>query len=295
MSLGTNIADLRQRAGMSQDALAERLEVSRQSVSKWETDASVPELEKLVKLAEIFGVSLDELILAKPPEAAPERAEPAPVPPEPAANGSRPMTGARLAGIIILIVAGVATLLGLFLAGFGILFLTVPLCLPGILCLVCKKRPALWAVWSVVLMVEAYLAAATGTAVGELVAYLWHPELLKTAPPAAPWVSGALLVVDVLMVLWTVRSFRETVLPRNAKTVSLAAGLWILRLVILPALSRLVIRKLSTLPTDVYQDLGRYEIITGILNVLSRFTSLPLLAAAVTVTVLVVKKRTKGA
>lgn len=292
MSLGTKIADLRQRAGMSQDTLAERLEVSRQSVSKWETDASVPELEKLVRLAEIFGVSLDELILGKPPECTPERAEPVPVPPEPVAVGGRSMTGARLAGIIILIVAGVATLLGLFLAGFGILFLTVPLCLPGILCLVCKKRPALWAVWSVVLMVEAYLAAATGTAVGELVVYLWHPELLKTAPPAAPWVSGALLIVDVLMVLWTVRSFRQTVLPRNAKTVSLAAGLWLLRLIVLPTVSRLVIRKLSLLPTAPIYQVGK---IMNILNIFTGLTSLPLLTAAVTVTVLLVKKRTAEA
>ncbi len=288
MSLGTNIAGLRQRAGMSQDALAERLEVSRQSVSKWETDASVPELEKLVRLTEIFEVSLDELILAKPPERAPERAEPAPVPSEPVAVGSRPMTGARLAGTVILTVAGVASLLGLFLAGVGILFLTVPLCLPGILCLVCKKRPALWAVWSVVLMAEAFLAAAMGLAANNLVTYLWHPELLKTDPPAAPWVSGALLVADVLMILWTVRSFRQTVLPRNAKTVSLAAGLWALRLVVLPAVSRLVIRKLSIRPAAPTYQIGK---IMNILNIFTGLASLPLLAAAVTVTVLVAKKR----
>ena len=42
--------------------LADALEVSRQSVSKWETDASIPELDKLLRLAELFGVTLDELV-----------------------------------------------------------------------------------------------------------------------------------------------------------------------------------------------------------------------------------------
>lgn len=274
---------------MSQDTLAERLGVSRQSVSKWETDASVPELEKLVKLAEMFKVSLDELILDKPPACTPERAEPAPVPPEPVFNGSRPMTGARLAGTIILSMAGVATLLGLFLVGFGALFFTVPLCLPGILCLTCKKRPALWAVWSVVLMVEAYLASATGISSGSIIAYLWHPELAEMVTRTV--VALLLLSADMLMITWTVLSFRKTVLPRNAKTVSLAVGLWLLRLVILPAISRLAIRKLLILPADVYQDLGRHEIVTGILNVVTSLTSLPLLTAAVTVTVLLLKRR----
>ena len=51
MTLGEKIARLRARQGMSQGTLAEELGVSRQSVSKWETDASVPELDKLVKLA----------------------------------------------------------------------------------------------------------------------------------------------------------------------------------------------------------------------------------------------------
>ena len=59
MSLGENISALRAARGMKQDELAAALGVSRQSVSKWETDASVPELDKLVQLAGLFGVTLD--------------------------------------------------------------------------------------------------------------------------------------------------------------------------------------------------------------------------------------------
>ena len=60
MSFGQRLQDLRQRAGMSQDALAERLEVSRQAVSRWERDETMPETEKVIDLAE-KGMSKGEL------------------------------------------------------------------------------------------------------------------------------------------------------------------------------------------------------------------------------------------
>ena len=69
MSLGTNISRLRAEKHLSQGDLAEALDVSRQSVSKWETDASVPDLDKLVKLSQVFDVSLDELVTGAAPSA----------------------------------------------------------------------------------------------------------------------------------------------------------------------------------------------------------------------------------
>ena len=62
MSLGTTISRLRAEKKLSQGDLADALGVSRQSVSKWETDTSVPELDKLVKLSQLFGITLDELV-----------------------------------------------------------------------------------------------------------------------------------------------------------------------------------------------------------------------------------------
>lgn len=58
MSLGTTISRLRAEKKLSQGDLADALGVSRQSVSKWETDTSVPELDKLVKLSQLFGITL---------------------------------------------------------------------------------------------------------------------------------------------------------------------------------------------------------------------------------------------
>ena len=73
MTLGERLTRLRSQAGLSQDALAERLGVSRQSVSKWENGVSTPDLDKLVKLGEVFGVSLDQLVKGEaPPPAEPE-------------------------------------------------------------------------------------------------------------------------------------------------------------------------------------------------------------------------------
>lgn len=66
MTLGERLAHLRLQAGMSQEVLAETIGVSRQSVSKWETDASVPDLERLVTLSALFDVSLDDLVRGGP-------------------------------------------------------------------------------------------------------------------------------------------------------------------------------------------------------------------------------------
>lgn len=73
MKLGEKISTLRRKQGLSQEELAVRLNVTRQAVSKWETGTSVPELETLVALAKIFGVTTDYLLSV---EEVPERTEP---------------------------------------------------------------------------------------------------------------------------------------------------------------------------------------------------------------------------
>ncbi len=62
MSLGTNIQQLRKAAGLSQEQLADLIGVSRQAVSKWETDQSTPDVDKLLLLCDTFHVSSDELL-----------------------------------------------------------------------------------------------------------------------------------------------------------------------------------------------------------------------------------------
>lgn len=63
MTTGEKIYEYRRKAGMTQEALAERLGVSRQAVSKWEADLSFPETENILALCKLFSCSADELLL----------------------------------------------------------------------------------------------------------------------------------------------------------------------------------------------------------------------------------------
>ena len=69
MNLGENIYKFRTDANMSQTDLANALEVSRQSVSKWENNSAVPDLDRLIKMSKLFDVTLDELVYGKKEEA----------------------------------------------------------------------------------------------------------------------------------------------------------------------------------------------------------------------------------
>lgn len=62
MTFGEKLLKLRSDAGLSQDKLAEMLEVSRQSVSKWERDEAMPDTDKIVLISKIFSVSTDSLL-----------------------------------------------------------------------------------------------------------------------------------------------------------------------------------------------------------------------------------------
>ncbi len=62
MTFSEKLTGLRRKSGMSQEQLADRLGVTRQSVSKWEGGAAMPELVKLISLSDIFGVSVDYLV-----------------------------------------------------------------------------------------------------------------------------------------------------------------------------------------------------------------------------------------
>ena len=68
MEFNNKLYELRKQKGLSQEELANRLNVSRQTVSKWEVGESSPDMEKLVAISELFDISLDELVLDKAPK-----------------------------------------------------------------------------------------------------------------------------------------------------------------------------------------------------------------------------------
>lgn len=164
MTLGERICARRTALGFSQDKLAEQLDVSRQSVSKWETDASVPDLDKLVKLSEIFGMTLDELVRgeieSQPAQEPPTAVAQTPEGPPAVQGGLRVchVLGAALMACSIL--GGVLLMgmgwgrtglaLGILLAAVGVVFLLPP----------AGRLACLWGLW--LLLVLLLIPALTG-------------------------------------------------------------------------------------------------------------------------------------
>ena len=157
MSLGTNISRLRAEKRLSQGDLAEVLEVSRQSVSKWETDSSVPDLDKLIKLSQLFGVTLDELVTGAEPQL---KVETPPVMVSPS------MPGRKIAGIILFCMAFLAFLIPTVLGGSLVgLILAVPFLVCGMF-----SRPK-----------AAGAVVRLGSVLGGLhLLLLWHPHQLES-------------------------------------------------------------------------------------------------------------------
>ena len=152
MNLGENIYRLRTERNLSQGDFADALEVSRQSVSKWENNSAVPELEKLMKMAELFGITLDELVTGatkEEPVAPPPRETPGP-------QAKRMLTTQQIIGIVLLGFGGlcfiVFTVVGIFTGNLLLdLFTGLPLMLCGLICLVYKKNIGLKCAWAVYL------------------------------------------------------------------------------------------------------------------------------------------------
>ena len=122
MSLGENIYKLRTGKKLSQEDFAVAMEVSRQSVSKWENDMAVPELEKLIKMSKLFEVSLDELVGNTPPQT---KTEPTPAPVPAPASG---ITTGDLISVVLLILGIILPIVSVFTINFfGWVFLVIGL------------------------------------------------------------------------------------------------------------------------------------------------------------------------
>ena len=127
MLLGERLYELRTKNNMSQGALAERLDVSRQTVSKWENNLSVPETEKILQLSEIFSVSTDYILKGEERE---EKAEPVYVYVEKEADSSslesKEKITRKYVGLTLAIISGLLTVIFLFLTAAGFWILAIP-------------------------------------------------------------------------------------------------------------------------------------------------------------------------
>ena len=115
MTFGQKLQGLRQRAGMSQDALAEQMNVSRQAVSRWERDETMPDTDKVVALADLFDVTTDYLLRQQVQTHTPPRRETHATEPEKGDWTDKLAYLARTKGYLlgwVLVVWGAADLLG---------------------------------------------------------------------------------------------------------------------------------------------------------------------------------------
>ena len=157
MTLGERIIKLRASKGISQSDLAEAMDVSRQSVSKWETGASVPDLDKLVKLSDYFNISLDQLVKGNEENLGQNVSENKPF------TEKDKMSKTQTLGIFFLSMGVLAAILfaSVFGLGFWGFFFAIPFLLFGAVCLLCKKHPVLKAVWADYIAVSLYLHIST--------------------------------------------------------------------------------------------------------------------------------------
>lgn len=68
MDIGNKLYELRKSKNLSQEELADKLNVTRQTISKWETNQSTPDFDKIIPLCDIYGISADELLKGIKPE-----------------------------------------------------------------------------------------------------------------------------------------------------------------------------------------------------------------------------------
>lgn len=194
MTLGERITNYRKAKSLSQEDLANILNISRQSVYKWEADKSTPELDKLLAMTSIFEVSLDELIKGEKP-----------VGKEIVVNVDTKHSRHFIAGLVFLIGGIVVTLIMILLSG-SILgaVIGLPFIVCAMICFFVRKHTALWCGWTVFTFVDLYMRYATGIIPSHILqSFKWTYEM-NYARLAFAWIQ---FIVILLMIAVSVKSF----------------------------------------------------------------------------------------
>ena len=228
MNLGENIFRFRTHRNMTQGDFADAMEVSRQSVSKWENNTAVPELEKLVKMAELFGITLDELGSGKSAEATPPPKE-KPEQTEKIIYVERTIPATisawNILGVALLIASvGVGLILSNYDKKFGLLeifLMALPIAICGIVCIV-TKRPVLWCTW---------IASTSYWLYFFIISNHWEAQ-------------GFLIFLGVLLIIGNVV---YTVVLDKRNTIEVPPWLWALMVLLLAAATVMLVINLGSL------------------------------------------------
>lgn len=243
MTLNEKIYALRTMQNLSQGDLADLLDVSRQSVSKWETGTSVPDLDKLIKMSDIFHVTLDELVLDRSPSGTvtdtdfpvgdsdasnhPEdRQTSSSVAPSRAAD----FTPKKLIGISLCWMAFIILLLGLITDSASLMLFSLPFILCSVICLACKRHAGLWCMWALFLSTDILLRLSTSISWHYLFVMLLSGGVLNLAT-----IFSALLFLAAaaLVIITALRLYRKEMHPKRY-TPALLLGGWVILLLCAP-------------------------------------------------------------
>ncbi len=154
-TIGERIYNLRKQHNMSQGELADELDVSRQTISKWENDSSIPELDKIIRLCEIFSVSSDYILRGITEKE--EREE-------------RDSTVIKEKTVIIEKQTDIKTIFatGLFINAMFFLFISpktfyIPLLFGAVaaILILCKKHPVYFSLWLIHIYINVFCSLTT--------------------------------------------------------------------------------------------------------------------------------------
>ena len=239
MNLGERIYRLRTEKKLSQNDLAELLNVSRQSISKWENNNAMPDLEKAVKLSEILGVTLDELVKGRDgrektavdntmitEEDAGEKTNTSQ---EQKCDGGRtPLR--KIVGVILLCMSLFLGVIMMFGTGsiLGVLILMSPFLLCGIACLKVEQHLGMWCCWAIYFSVDMFLRYGT---VSDWTQVFYDTTRMGSSRWFIVWAQFLGLVG---MVLWTTIGLRKSSPSRKeelGKVCGLSWGIFVLAMI----------------------------------------------------------------
>lgn len=205
MTLGQRIFELRNKQKMSQGDLAEKLNVSRQSISKWETDASVPELDKLIMLSDLFSITIDELVRDELPEKIADEAKKSTEKSNPETVViNKQMSTQKIIGFILL-GAGIICLPLLYLIGPGALIFSAAFMFFSLICFLIKKHAGLIIAW--ILTIAALIFFPTCTSVN--IFFFLYGNLYYGIFTLQTFVAVCLWIWIISLIIYTVKTIKK--------------------------------------------------------------------------------------
>lgn len=199
-SIGERISELRKKYSYSQEYVADRVNVSRQAVSKWERDLAAPDTYNLIALAELFGVTVEYLAVGK------TDVEVESVQLQPSPNG---VSTQRLVGSVLLGTGLIALILSILFSEV-LMILAILLLVAGILCLAVRKHLGLVMAWTyivIVFLTSSVLTTNNLFAVFAPIFYVYGSLTIGMIISYLYW--GVVAVTAVITILKVIRHFKD--------------------------------------------------------------------------------------